>query len=171
MPGVHQILPVVFALVAAVFFIAGTATCDGMKGSVGGYTLYDNNWKTCGGNTQTTYPTDCSSWQSYGYGSKAQCNEQIAIRAFEVLACIFAVLALVFLIVQYFQKAGQRHIATTLFFCAFVTGLIAMAIWADYYNQYANTSVVKLDAGFACITIGWIISLVAAIHFHFGPKA
>jgi len=170
MPGAHQVIPVVLALVAAAFFIAGTATCHGTKTSSQVGDFFGGMWKggdkDCSGPFSYTVSGDCDdiTWS----GRKDQCQKNNALRAFSVMACIFAGLCLIFLIIQFFQKVGHKMIAVVLFVLAFASGLIAMSIAADMYDKFTvDKGATKLDAGFACLVIGWVVSLIGAIHMQF----
>lgn len=162
-PPVNQIIPLVIAVIAFIFFVAAAATCSWEKVEAGGFTYTFGLWKACSDGGVVSYDSSkpCS---DYPNGvAKDTCQKKDALRAFTVMACIFAGALAIWCLLNMFRSMGSKLITVILFIVAAICGVIAMAIAADMHDKFFKDLGYKLDAGFGLVIVGWILCLFGAI--------
>jgi len=148
---------------AVVFLIAAAAAPNWVQGNGGNAGL----WKSCGGGNCVSFDNaDCKA----GNFVIAGCSSINGTRAFILLSLLVCVAAACLQFLIAFEKYSNAAIAGILGIVAGIFGLIAMAIYAGYFNdQHLSDSGYSLDACFGLCIVAWILALFSGIVFLVQP--
>jgi len=122
-------------------------------------------WKLCGDSTCISINADCTVGDT-GF-SMLSCSKFQASRAFVLLA-IFVTGPALFVAgaIATGKLAERRHkqYLSQMLVLGFVFGLIAMSVFANWFNTaYNGVSSVQLGGAFACIILGWLVMLASVV--------
>jgi len=165
-----QLIAIVIAGIALIFFIAAAGTDDWQHISSGGNTSTFGAFRACknGKDCITQYP-DCTLHGSpcdpnCGTTPQPECNQDRATQGFLVLALLFDAVAIIIMcVVRFGGKEGAAKAVHVLLAVTSVCAIIAFSVYIQYqFPEFAVPSggpQFKLGAGVALTIVAWLMCM------------